>query len=1069
MFPEKYNNFEIKYFLNGSYIEIEHSDLASKLQYQNYMHFILSAPKSKADQPSDTALLMSFDTKLKSTGVLEKRRLLRYIQMVARLDTNTGDYFLAPIVNVCQSSGSGKSKLAAEIMFDTPSCYLVLRENTSAKGFPSSTYISKLLYNMILIDRDDDDITSSAGQCNVGRYMLFLKCLIKDYYDRLKIICDANGYFKLNGSQKNLKKECFKKVLKVLADEILKGTFKGEELKNFETGHSLGNFLIDSNSGGLVKKQNLSNDDLNSIKMSDIKTAFINTVDAIKKLNPEDSNFPFVLTLDEASLLAQKKSPKNTSCFRLFRRAVNRLSGNDSFVVVTLGTNPDLMDLSPEIANDSFRESFAGKLFPPFILSRNWDIHFDPQQLVESPINYNKLLCGRMLTYLLSLGRPLWSSITFSRLIDFMEVKVCNNSLDSGEAYLAFWMIRVGLSINPAHIINRFLVRSLMATLLYVSADIKQMRICYPSEPALAIAARSILHKNEKEDEQIIKYYEELEKYIKARVIDVGRFSEIISADICLLALGKAKCEACNWDLVQDLPKVCQRTHFIFENSEFHSEETKNLAESTSHRSPSISDDFKKNYRVVLVNEFIKSKYGENVFLAIESFIPELMKSALMNMTHYVQLSSTFPFSDDLFKDYKFEWTETPVADEQYQYIKHKKGCKQITTEVLENGIIRGFGLMFEPNTFGLDHGIPVCFKPMPLEGAEAVEGVEKLQISAEIEMGNAESESDWEGDVISEVTSKYSTAPVTAPEYSFIGVQVKRGTLAESRNIVAKCAVSNHFVRCGKHKSCEESCEFRVSDEEYKKILENGFAMIHFMDGRIEVDKKLAQDTSQGPEQQSTGRGRKRSYSNMPTINPKNSVIDSIICECKDPEALNLFNELKNDEVSDQDKIEIKTKLKSMISDLCPPEYLKHFDKFKFKMFSLSHYNDSRFCPDLYLSFRVSRKIQIICMMKQRSDGIKERITAIVSEGFGVFSNVLPARAREVARRIIFDDSSVFDEVKSGTIKFSELVTSVVSRNSHQIPATSNFIRTKYKVPAIPDKIPDYKNVDKKNIFEKV
>ena len=109
--------------------------------------------------------------------------------------------------------------------------------------------------------------------------------------------------------------------------------------------------------------------------------------------------------------------------------------------------------------------------------------------------------------------------------------------------------------------------------------------------------------------------------------------------------------------------------------------------------------------------------------------------------------------------------------------------------------------------------------------------------------------------------------------------------------------------------------------------------------------------------------------------------------------------------------------------------------------------------------------------MVKRRHDGIKEKLVAIYSKGVDVFSNVLPEDARMTARRIIFDDYSIFDEIPYNRkydvpIKYTELVTSVVSRNNGSaIPVANNFIRYKYNLPLIPDNLPDYKNVDQENI----
>ena len=273
------------------------------------------------------------------------------------------------------------------------------------------------------------------------------------------------------------------------------------------------------------------------------------------------SSMPFVLIIDEASLLTGSMTT-GTSLFRLFRRAVHALAIDGGFVVITLGTNSDVVDLNPGPTFASERESRDAKLFPVFILNRVWDIFLDRKEYIKKPIGYYSLRCGKMLFYLFSLGRPVWASIDIWHLVFFGSRKIANGSLKSGEAYLAFWMIRTGMMTNPTHTINAYLMSSLMATLLFVSPKLDYMRVYYPSEPALAIAVAETLGDN------FEAYYEHLERFIERRAIDQGRFAEIISMDITLHAIHKAKAVSCDWNYENknDLPAVCSTREFILED-----------------------------------------------------------------------------------------------------------------------------------------------------------------------------------------------------------------------------------------------------------------------------------------------------------------------------------------------------------------------------------------------------------------------------------------------------------------------------------------------------------------------
>lgn len=1104
----------VEVFFNGKYVEISLESLLEGdlrvtgtsnlcLNFMNYMSFRISESK-KNPPPNDKALLYSLDVVLKAPGVTEKNRLKSCIRMVNSIKDKSEKYFYTPFLNVCQSSGSGKTKIATELILDMPSLYFVLREKAQDPdtlkmhqfGYPFMSSISELFLTVPLdLKNDASNSSEIASESIVGRYLLLLKALFSDYLDVLRV------------ESSNLP---FESALKTLYQQLIDGTFKGEDLilgikKYWEDIH------INRNTSKFQKTRNSETipitiknvittchtllkdiDALRNSALKEVKNILViinlirdgNLIEAAKLLKKIDltrtacseevkkllkdgklrgkkdlskiiepiqqaalafeENYrdnPLVMIIDEASLLCSKCSKTGLSLFRLFRRAVNSLGRNCNFVVLTLGTNSDVLDLNPDLSVDSFRESIIGKTFPPFILSRNWDVFLDYDELEKSPIGYNQMLNGRIMIFWASLGRPVWSSISLTRLSGVVRTKICNRSVETGEALLAFWMVRVGLLINPAHVVTQHLVKSLMGTLLYVSNNLRNMRVYYPSEPILAVEISSMLS----ESYYFEKYYAALEKFIKNRAIDTGRFSEIISADICLLAIAKSKRLPCSWKYDESLPKICEANHFIFENSEFHSPENQKkvqeeIIEPEMKKANNVEDKLSKlfasKYIITEGIEFVRSLYGlidngnENISNLINVFVPKLMKSALLNMSHYTQVSTRFPFetfekgfNDDL------QMTVPPIADPKYE--KNNGYCNQITAEVLETMIMRGTGLMLAPNTFGLDHVIPVCMKPATF-------------------VGN------------------------TKPEYSFIGVQVKRGTSTNIRKIVSKGAVSNHYVRCGLSgsKCCEcdkNTCKFRIPYDHYKRILENGFMLVHSM---TDDEINFNDDDDEIVE---------------PVKNVKRSKIDSqsYIFKCETSlagakeqiEKLQALkkqlkeNLIRKDIFFERKKV-IDDKLKEIVKYLCPEEFIDNLDQFEFQEYKASNYDGCRFIPDLYIEVRASKELSLHCMVKSREDGINEKIVAIYSKGMESFSYVLPARSREIARRIIFNDISVFDEVDYDydpkkdddvrpPIKYTELITGVVSRNNNSsIPIANNFIRHKYGLPLIPDHLPDYETV---------
>jgi hypothetical protein len=470
-----------------------------------------------------------------------------------------------------------------------------------------------------------------------------------------------------------------------------------------------------------------------------------------------------------------------------------------------------------------------------------------------------------------------------------------------------------------------------------------------------------------------------------------------------------------------------------------------------SSKNDNLRKLFENSYIIIDGNVFIESLYG-NALNILNSFIPELIKTGLLNMTHYTQVSNNFPF-----ESLKTEATDPPLVDS-----KRSHGfCNQITFEILESMIIRGSGIMLAPSTFGLDHVIPICFKPLE-------PSVPAASAAETINLGSADD----------------SNKSANGPEYSFIGVQIKRGGGENIRTVMAKGAVSNHYVRCGLHgMRCfisGEECKHRVTDGCFKRILENGFMLIHSLsdeeadvdDGRDEKEAEygdISIETLKVPKQDP----KRLKY------DPENC---KILCETSLPEtneSLQKLEELKtkrkNDQINEEEfetlKGNIEENLRNIIRDKCPREFSDKIKRFEFARIKSTHYENCRFIPDIYLSFNISRQLSLHCMIKKRSDGIDEKLVAIYSKGLEAFSNVLPTNARNTARRIIFDDHSIFDEVnydrnQDPSIKYNELITGLVSRNNGSaIPMANNFIRSKYGLPPIPDIIPDYLNVNPQNV----
>lgn len=414
-------------------------------------------------------------------------------------------------------------------------------------------------------------------------------------------------------------------------------------------------------------------------------------------------------------------------------------------------------------------------LVPPFILARNWDIFLDKDEMKRLQIGYNSLLCGRLITFRFSLGRPVWASISSDRLVTFARIKITNNKLTTGEAYLAFWMIRTGVRVNPASGVCKHLVKSLMGHAKYVSEDRRCLRVDYPSEPALAIGARVQMYGHE----ELLKYYESLENYVASRDIDRDRLSESISADICLQALDSAEAvKITNWNFDETLlPKICNKKQYILEDDK---------VESSSKFNVRMSEYFDGYYRIVTVESFVMRMFGSRLSPQTIKYLPDLLLTALISISYFNQMIGNFPFTD-----LKVAKRDFPSVDSAYS----GDSCNVITNGLLMTGIMRECSYLWPPNYFGLDYLIPVCLKPI---------------------------------DSTTVLTRKKA---MSRPEYSYIGFHVEKRNVGSISNVVAKCAVSNHLVRCALHANCkDENCDILIPDETYQKALVNGLVFVQVL-----------------------------------------------------------------------------------------------------------------------------------------------------------------------------------------------------------------------------------------------
>jgi hypothetical protein len=223
-----------------------------------------------------------------------------------------------------------------------------------------------------------------------------------------------------------------------------------------------------------------------------------------------------VLEIDEGRYLIADKNDIIFSSFRVLRRALRDIAGNDEkydiIRMVIADTNSNISNFAPNYHDDPSLRYFEYPvlLVPPFHLVSGYDLHAG--NYIQKCLNIQKEN-GNWSRYLesrdndptdfVSLGSSLWQphflssnevkdSLKLSATVSFACLKLTCALVDgwASEAYLAMILARVHVGIIPKSRITNQLVAHSMAHLDYLSLDRSTAFISYPSDPILAQAAR---------------------------------------------------------------------------------------------------------------------------------------------------------------------------------------------------------------------------------------------------------------------------------------------------------------------------------------------------------------------------------------------------------------------------------------------------------------------------------------------------------------------------------------------------------------------------------------------------
>ena len=257
--------------------------------------------------------------------------------------------------------------------------------------------------------------------------------------------------------------------------------------------------------------------------------------------------------IDEASRLVQLIAGDGVNFFRCFRAATIKFKTdcNPQCFFVVLSTFSATSHVIPANPDDpsykGYEDDTQTEPMATFLLHEAIGIRNDETEILERKVND----CHH-LQHLLAMGRPMWKAFIdlepkdsrFVRLLKFAQAKLfCRKKLPelselTTEQKLAVLACRMCLTISPVSRLAKAIVGSHMATAVKISDDREEIVVSYPSEPALALAARNYMDTHA--GAFLRPALRSLKAHLLSGAVAKGHRGEVIVRLLNLLAIDKA-------------------------------------------------------------------------------------------------------------------------------------------------------------------------------------------------------------------------------------------------------------------------------------------------------------------------------------------------------------------------------------------------------------------------------------------------------------------------------------------------------------------------------------------------
>lgn len=787
---QTWKGVRIKFPSRGQIIEIEDlNEPTIKYALKSFMEFQTEAVSSSSPpiiytDVENEAVSKSFFAGLTYSGKVQNTLITEYLCRCATIVK--GGHIYAPYSVLCQSSGFGKSRGACETGRRLAAIYGVFRKSTDT-GYPKQANWLNIFYDFInyKMENLEVDIPESGkfivSNYKVGRVLIFFNCLMSAFVLWFKTLIGEALYKEIFEEKKVPTSEDVQKI-KILSNAYDTIT---DSYKTGDSGVKTLHDYLQAEFLQLKDNINLTVDEIcNQISAKASKFVPVNKLvfkhknkldeelwgdfikthlngDSAHQIWPNENqeSFPFIVILDEASVLSELARPGQVSTLTIIRRALHLIPPTNSFLVVTLGTNCDISTLNRPVTDNSLRSVERSNLLFPLIVTGNWDIHAEESNLHELVVDGNLLRNHRTLLLSCSFGRPLWSSLAVLYMIPAAIAKVRNGCSDLFTPMIAAWCIRVGLTVHADSKLSEKLLRSHMAILFAASSDSERIIVNYSAEPILAIAALGLIK------EKKIEYFKSLLKFVEGVPTDRGKIGESIFSEILLSAFDKSTKIETGSNVNPD--GACETVVNILSTQKFLLETTKEpLTEAQNESNLAIDNWCKDNYHVTNVDNFLKSLYSDSVLNKIRPFLPAALLSGLLNFRQFITTHRDFPYEKFFDKEMQFEELDDASGG-------CKKICDIFDKEILKAGLLKSVAYGCPAGYYGFDAVIPVLLEvdveveEIISEDGKTIENVIGLQ--RPIQLPQTRSGSAVDDETIEPIIKKKHV-------YSFIGVQYKVG-----------------------------------------------------------------------------------------------------------------------------------------------------------------------------------------------------------------------------------------------------------------------------------------------------